>query len=321
MFAADAVAKNKIYMASLGTYYINAPTLIQATSVFTDTAMTIFAPDGWYSDGTTSRQLISGVLLVSQNCPSCVLDCDTQLQLNNPSIWSGYFNIPIETGTSTGAVVIEVYPIISVLGIKGEYNSVVYNVLSSNISGVASGNATDPTYIGNPANDCGISGSSYTLDEYNYSAGSFENIGTIGVTVDPTSVDLIGSQIFERFVMAIPKPTPSITTIDLTISMPCTSFSIPKWYIKVYCAAPLPSVEITSRVGSSAAACALSLFGTGYRVPSNSVYDSIIQLYDIMYSDANGENRLSSGFYKINHPTYDWMELDAYGIVIALGNC
>lgn len=306
-------------MASLGTYYINAPTLVQATSVFTDAAMTTFAPDGWYSDGVTSRELVSGVLLSSQTCPNCVLACDSQL-INN-SIDSGYFNINIDTGSNTGAVVIEVYPMTSILGVKAEFDSVIYNILSSEYSGTVVGNATDPTYIGRALFDCGVAGSSYTLNEYDYLSGSFQNVGTIGITVDPTSVDLTGSFLFEKFVFAVPKPTNSPANIALTLSMPCEIITTPKWYIKAYCAAPLPAVEITDRVGSSAAACALTIFGTGYRVPSNSVYDSVIQLYDTMYSDANGENRLSSGFYKINHPVYDWMELDAYGVVINLGNC
>ena len=59
----------------------------------------------------------------------------------------------------------------------------------------------------------------------------------------------------------------------------------------------------------------------GYRVPSNSVFDSVVQLYDTMYQDENAVTRMSSGFYKIDHPTYDWMELDGFGIVVALGNC
>ena len=306
-------------MASLGTYYINAPTLVQATSVFTDAAMTTFATDGWYSDGVTSRELVSGVLLSSQTCPSCVLACDSQL--NNTYIDRGYFNINIDTGSATGAVVIELYPLNSIMGVKAEYDSTTYNIFSSNVSGAMVGNATDPTYVGIPANDCGVSGTAYLISEYDFISGDFLYTGIASFTVDPTSVSISGTQLYEKYVFAVPKPTSSTNNIVMTLSAPCIVPDSTKWYIKVYCAAPLPSVEITSRVGSSAAACALSLFGTGYRVPSNSVYDSVIQLYDIMYSDANGENRLSSGFYKINHPTYDWMELDAYGIVIALGNC
>jgi hypothetical protein len=248
-----------------------------------------------------------------------VLACDSQL--NNTSINRGYFNINIDTGTSTGAVVIELYPLNSIIGVMAEYESVSYNIFSSDVSGVVTGNAVDLTYIGIPANDCGVSGTAYLISEYDFISGNFLYTGIKSFTVDPTSVDISGTQLYEKYVFAVPKPTSSTENIVMQLSAPCIVADSPKWYIKVYCAAPLPAVEITDRVGSSAAACALTIFGTGYRVPSNSVYDNVIHLYDTMYSDPNGENRLSSGFYKINQPFYQWMELDAYGVVINLGNC
>lgn len=306
-------------MASLGTYYINAPTLIQATSVFTDAAMTIFAPDGWYSDGVTSRQLVSGVLLVSQTCPSCVLGCDSQL--NNTSIDRGYFNINIDTGSSTGAVVIGLYPLNSIIGVKAEYDAVVYNKFSSNLSGSVTGNLTDPTYIGVPANDCGVSGTAYLISEYDFISGNFLYSGIKSFTVDPSSVDIIGTQLYERYVFAVPKPTSSTNNIMLTLSAPCSVLDELKWYIRAYCAAPLPSVQLTDKRLTSAAACALEVDRLGYRVPSNEVFDSVVQMYDTMYDDENAVSRMSSGFYKINHPTYDWMELNGLGIVVDLGNC
>ncbi len=48
-------------MATFGNYYIDAPTLAGATAVFTDVEMTIAAPDGYYSDGTTVRQQVGGL--------------------------------------------------------------------------------------------------------------------------------------------------------------------------------------------------------------------------------------------------------------------
>lgn len=59
-------------MATSGTYYLNAPSLGSATSVFDDVNLTILASDGFYSDGIIAREQVSGVLLPQQTCPSCV---------------------------------------------------------------------------------------------------------------------------------------------------------------------------------------------------------------------------------------------------------
>ena len=55
-------------MATSSNYYLNGPSLSSATAVFTNSDLTIKAPDGWYqSEGIVRRQL-SGNLLPQQNC-------------------------------------------------------------------------------------------------------------------------------------------------------------------------------------------------------------------------------------------------------------
>lgn len=58
-------------MATSSTYYLNAPSLASATSVFTDDALLINAADGFYSDGVISRELFDSVLLPQVTCPIC----------------------------------------------------------------------------------------------------------------------------------------------------------------------------------------------------------------------------------------------------------
>lgn len=58
-------------MATLANYYLNAPTLASSTAVFTDATLTVCAPDGFYSDGTISREQVNCVLLPQQVCPNC----------------------------------------------------------------------------------------------------------------------------------------------------------------------------------------------------------------------------------------------------------
>jgi hypothetical protein len=55
------------------TYYLNGPSLVTATAIFTDAALTICAADGYYSDGSFVRQLSGCVLISDVSCPSCCI--------------------------------------------------------------------------------------------------------------------------------------------------------------------------------------------------------------------------------------------------------
>ena len=50
-------------MATLGTYYFDTASFANATALFTDSALTQCAPDGFYSDNIISREQI--------NCYGC----------------------------------------------------------------------------------------------------------------------------------------------------------------------------------------------------------------------------------------------------------
>lgn len=67
------------------TYYLNAPSLAQATAVFTDATLTNCAPNGYYSDTIITRQQIGCVLQVAQNCPSCCIFTFTTTELVQPT--------------------------------------------------------------------------------------------------------------------------------------------------------------------------------------------------------------------------------------------
>jgi hypothetical protein len=56
-----------------GSYYLDAP-FEDATSVFTDINLTNFAPNGFYSQSGIVRELVDGVLLPQQICPTCVTE-------------------------------------------------------------------------------------------------------------------------------------------------------------------------------------------------------------------------------------------------------
>ena len=58
-------------MAINSQFFLNAANLSLATSVYIDSFLLNIAPDGFYSDGTISREQSGGVLLAATTCPAC----------------------------------------------------------------------------------------------------------------------------------------------------------------------------------------------------------------------------------------------------------
>ena len=52
-------------------YYSDSPLLSTATSIYQDVNLTIYAPDGYYSDQTISRYQQTGILLPAEACANC----------------------------------------------------------------------------------------------------------------------------------------------------------------------------------------------------------------------------------------------------------
>jgi hypothetical protein len=137
------------------TFYLNCPTLASATTVFLDPGLTTVAPNGYYYDGVTARQQVGGVLLPAEACPTCGTECKGTVEA--PSL-QGIYTITFDAGntpTSVGAVIITIAVNSTVNGIKVDYDSVVYNQLSSQGFGLLAGTpSTAYTYIGDIPNDC-----------------------------------------------------------------------------------------------------------------------------------------------------------------------
>lgn len=71
-------------------FYLDAADLASAVSVYLDTDLLNIAPDGYYGDGTITRQQSSGILLTSETCPSCS-DC-TSYEAQSTTTGTVYYN-------------------------------------------------------------------------------------------------------------------------------------------------------------------------------------------------------------------------------------
>lgn len=87
-------------------FYLNANNLSSATAVFLDAALSMCAPDGFYSDGNIVRELVDCVLLPLQQCPNC---CSQPCTSWNVVGSSGPFTLKYGR-CGTQGVVIEEYP-------------------------------------------------------------------------------------------------------------------------------------------------------------------------------------------------------------------
>ena len=309
-------------MAISSTYYLNAPSLGSATAVFSNAALTTLAADGFYSDGVISREQVSGVLLPQQTCPSCTTPCGETI---NASGSLGIYLLDLETGTAVGdvgAVIVRFNPYGVPDGIRGTLGANVYNKLVSSVDGLhQSSNAGSPTYVGETAGDCGISGTTYpALTEFTYNGTEFIATGdTQSVTVAPGDVSL-GASAPGNCLMVIPKLTPSPSIINFEVVGPCSGTA---WQMSVDCPVLLTGFSSSVSAVSAAAACGLSETTTYYNA-SLADTPGTVGLYDLVFADAYGNTPLTAGYYRASGSITggnDWFQVSSAGVVIALGTC
>ena len=303
-------------MATSSTYYLNAPSLGSATSVFTNADLTVLAADGFYSDGVIVREQISGLLVAQQTCPACATPCGGSISASGQQ---GIYYLNIDLGTDIGAVVVTFNPANVPDGISALFNSVVYNGVSSPSYGWLQGTAGLPTYVGATGSDCGIvANSPYTLDEFRYNGSTFTDLETT------TNVSVVAGQMQLTAAgpgnckMVIPKTAASPSVVDMTFIGPClgTVFSI-----GVACPAPLTSFSSSTGNVDSATACSDTIDQTYYVAHVNGAAGTL-GLYDLVFSDANGEFKLGAGFYQTTDAgSNEWYQVDANGVIIAFGDC
>ena len=303
-------------MATQATYYLDAPSLSSATVIYSDVNLTTVAANGFYSDGTIVREQVSGSLLPQNSCPSCATPCGGSI---SGSGGQGIYYLSSDLGTDTGAVVITFDPFSVPDGVLAVFNSQSYNGLSSPAYGWLQGSAGLPTYIGATSNDCGVvANSPYTLDEFEYNGSTFAPLGTT------TSVTILAGQLDftaggpGSCVMVIPKTTAAPSVIDLQFIGPCSGTA---FNISVSCPTALTEFQSTSMFASDTLACAATI-NQSYYVAHVNGSAGVLGLYDLVFSDPNGEFKLSAGYYKTaDAGANDWFQVDANGVIIAFGDC
>lgn len=298
-------------------YYLDAASLSAATSIFIDPQLTVIAPDGFYSDTLVTREMALGVLLPAQECLSCSDACGNPITSGEGV---GVFQIDTNTGTATGAIRVYFNPLSKPNGIKAVYNGQVYNKLSSPLDGVhQSTNPLNYTFVGETADDCGISGTTYpALPVFEYKPGiGFElQPTTQGLTVNAGDVSLSAGPSVSSMLMVIPKTAATPSIVNLYIASPCDDDT---FSITISCPEPLMPFQSSLPVANCEEACAASV-NQQYYVATLSG-GTTVGIYDYVFYDGFGQTPLPDGYYGVWIDEVHYCMQVINGVIVALDIC
>ena len=328
-------------MAALGTYYYSSASFSTATALYTDADLTVFAPDGWYSDESIYRQQASGVLYAETTCPSCA----SPAPVPTPIVYD------YRQYTECGGATTQVFRVVSGGSFPAsvEYDSkcwenpvVTGSTSTVNVNGLPS-YADCATCTGTPTPTPGptptpiptpVPAITYDYKEYTECGGSTTQVfrGVSGY-VFPSFLGYSGN-CWEN-----PQATGSTSLVDaagLTTYASCVACTPTPIPIPVP-VAPVPTVTGTeifstytvgSGVGNSAAACAAQATNSMYTSRANV---ASIQVNDIIYTNVGLTNVWNGGtnFYGVTNVINHYPDLDsgfallinASGVVNAIVDC
>lgn len=316
-------------------YYLNAD-FADATSIFTNSSMTTFAANGFYALDGIVRELVDGVLLPQQICEPCVRDCGGAIF---PSTAAGKYNLNVDYGTDTGAIIVKLNVNVSQIGIRATFDGVTYNKLSAPLDGIhQSANYGHFTITGtNPAfcvnGPCVWQAAGCVTPPAGNKLLSVFEWGSIGGSPSfvpsgtTETIDWVPSDFAVNAypnspglsVMVIPKPSATPNTLFIEVAEPCTGQNF-SYYLP--CVEELPSFSGSVVFGSASIPCATSLGQTYYFAKVHTAADSYVGLYDLVFTDPNGEFPLADGFYLTNKVAAPNKVLEIVdGIIVAITNC
>jgi uncharacterized protein (TIGR02145 family) len=313
-------------MAIESIFYLNAADLTLATAAYLDLALTNLAPDGFYKEGTITRQQSSGILLAAEPCVTCGTPCGTSIGGGGSS---GIYTVNLDVGSisgSTGAIRIMFNPDNVPDGIRVTYNGVVYNKLSSPIVGVRqSSNPGHYTIVGTSGGTSSCSswypsGGTLTLPVklYNPATSSFVATGVNQTDVISVGDFFIGTRVEDCW-MVIPKTTALPSSLLIEMIGPCTSTG---WDFSAYCPAALPTFPASDVFAGATVPCSTPIPNTFYFAKVHLAADTYVGLYDYVFTDVNGQFPLPNGYYLTsNVATPNKVIQVGNGVIIGITDC
>lgn len=306
-------------------YFLDGTSLVDSTAVYSNSALTIPAADGYYSDGINIREQLLGVLLPIQPCPSCGFPCSVDGSLLGGD--EGEYRMTFDTGAlpaTTGAIVIRFRVGNLPDGMIVNYDGNVYNEFSSPFFGYLAGAPGGPTYLGNsapPIPPCTLLGP-HTLNVFDWNGSTFIPSGgtnTINVVAGELALTAGAPDDATNWnILVVPKTAASPSTISLTVYAVCPSTS---FLFSVTCAGQIKKIYASTRFETiTESYCDALLLNSLYPVRVTGVAP-YLGLYDWIFTDENGQNKAADGYYKTNNVVApnDTIQVQD-GVIIAITN-
>tara|TARA_R110000782_G_scaffold170643_1_gene262402 strand:+ start:509 stop:1222 length:714 start_codon:yes stop_codon:yes gene_type:complete len=209
----------------------------------------------------------------------------------------GLYLVPIDLGTTTGAVKVTFDPNTVPDGIRAVYNGIVFNAFSAVLDGYhATSVSNGLTYMGNSGSEAGLV-ATHALDEYELYEGTFTANGdTTSVVVSAGSVSTSAGDPGDC-VLYIPKTLSTTTSLLIEIAEALTEN--PSWSLDVGCPAPLDSWTCTANIPLDACTDALD---EAIYVGKVSGSPSAPVVNDWAFADANASATKAMGSYGVLGP-------------------
>ena len=308
-------------MGVVKQYYMNGTSFATATSLYLDEGLTTCAPDGFYSWNGVARELIDCVLSPLIDCPDCIQTCGAE----PISVWNmadGIYHTEFTASDDIGAIVVEVTPGITCLGVKVDYNGITYNRMSSQLEGaLVSSNTTRPTYIGLASALFGPF--SRTLDVFEYEQGAYTDTGNNVATAQLAGDDNRTTNHPGKCILIVPKI--STTADPIIVDIETMEQGNVGFNLKVNCPQLLTTFKCSDVKTNTTDACTNGDQNKNFRYhyPINGTAGTNgipgqVGLYDFVYNDPYGALPLTDGHYRLN---LDFTMEVVDGIVIAIDSC
>jgi len=320
----------------MAIYFIDSKNFSTATAVYTSSALTIKADDGFYQYCGVLRQQSGGLLLPALSCDElsigCVVPCGTTVSTALSGNNSGMYDFEVELSSATGAVRVEMNvslaqsstAFIFQLG-EDAYPNPVYGVRGRRSAQnllAAYGSATPIVErytfgtAGNPCNAAATIVTNLKLFQYYNSGWSWTNNINSEYITEATSIAADPG----TMVLYIPKTSPDINLLRGRIVEACNVGGYSST-ATVFCPALLNGFTSTTMYASSGAACAASRNNVIYQGHVNGVAGASFGLYDWVFADEYSQNLVADGYYALDYGTPKaWIRVQN-GIVTQIGTC
>jgi len=331
---------------TLATFYFDGTSFAQATSVYTDAALTTLAADGYYSNEVLVRQQLNGILLTATTCTTCSTPCGSGVSANLTG--EGVASLDVNVANSIGAIIVYgTYGSALPDGQLATFNSQTYNRLTchNNHNGKTlqeqSGTIVDyaglnnqgtglPTWVGSQSTDPTGNQTNIPNYVYNYTSNNFTNIGTtqnysVASTQVGTTSNNPGATVFT---MVVPKTDALVTNFNVTVFGNNYGGSNTVWNLRVNCPVSLPSFQGSNLTTNSTPPTSCQTLSTAYYFAVNCATlgtpetNTVPVLGNFVFEDQNGST------YVNDNSTIQYMTISGSvvlgirnGVVVSTGTC